>query len=71
MDAVRKPILFSFSFIKPPTHRILKTPKVKHHMKVIKSLIEITFHLEDDEGRLVSFNGDSITFTVLLKNFCY
>ena len=49
VNVLRKPILFSFSLDKPPTSRILKTPKIKDYKNLHKSLInKTTFYLEND-----------------------
>ena len=50
-----------------PGYKLLKEPSQILFKKVNKDKIgQITFYLEDDDGYPVDFQGETITFTVLL-----
>ena len=64
VNGIREPILYSFALSSPPGHKIYKEPTVKLFKKINKSaLSHITFYFEDDDHRLVDFNGGTISFT--------
>ena len=64
VNGVREPILFSFALSSPPGHKIYKQPRVKLFKKTNKSVLShITFYFEDDDHKLVDFNGETISFT--------
>ena len=67
VNGFREPILFSFALSSPPGHKINKEPRIKHFKKLNKSVLShITFYLEDDDHKLVDFNGEKITLTCQL-----
>ena len=67
VNGVREPILFFFALDQPPNHKIYKEPKVKLFKKIKKSVLShITFYLEDDDYKVVDFNGEMISFTCQL-----
>ena len=66
-DGVREPVLFSFVLDKPAGYKIFCEPETIHYKKINKSVLNaITFYLEDDEKKEVDFNGESLTFTLLM-----
>ena len=57
-NGIREPILYSFPLSLPPGHKIYKEPKVKLFKKINKSVLShITFYFEDDDHKVVDFNG--------------
>ena len=67
LNGIRESILFSFSLSARPGYKIFKEPSQILFKKVNKDKIgQITFYLEDDDGFPVDFQGETITFTVLL-----
>ena len=67
VNGFREPILFSFALSSPPGHKINKEPRIEHFKKLNKSVLShITFYLEDDDHKLVDFNGEKITPTCQL-----
>ena len=67
VNGIRESILFSFSLSAKPGYKIFKEPSQILFKKVNKDKIgQITFYLEDDDGYPVDFQGETITFTVLL-----
>ena len=69
-DGVRQPILFSFISDKPSGYKIFCEPETIHYKKINKSVLNtITFYLEDDNNKVVDFNGETLTFTLqMIKN---
>ena len=66
-DGVRQPILFSFVSDKPSGYKIFCQPETIHYKKINKSVLNtITFYLEDDNNKVVDFNGETLTFTLQL-----
>ena len=64
VNGKREPILFSFALSSPPGHKIYKKPRVNLFEKISKSaLSHITFYFEDDDHKIVDFNGETISFT--------
>ena len=64
---LRESILFSFSLGARPGYKIFKEPSQILFKKINKDKIgQITFYLEDDDGYPVDFQGETITFTLLL-----
>ena len=63
VNGIREPILYSFAFFSPPSHKIYKEPRIKLFLKVSKSVLShINFYFEDDDHKPVDFNGDTISF---------
>ena len=64
-DGIRQPILFSFVLDKPAGYRVFCEPGSIHYKKLNKSVLDtITFYLEDDNNKVVDFNGETLTFTL-------
>ena len=64
-DGVRQPILFSFVLDKPSGYRVFCEPETIHYKKINKSVLNtITFYKEDDNNKIVDFNGETLTFTL-------
>ena len=64
-----KPILYSFALDKPRGFEFFCEPetiffKIESNKSVLNNL---TFCLEDDDGSNVDFNGETLTFTLILK----
>ena len=67
VNGIREPILYSFALSSPPGQKIYKEPRIKLFKKINKSVLShITFYFEDDDHKLVDFNGETISFTCLL-----
>ena len=67
VNGIREPVLYSFALSSPPGHKIYKEPRVKLFRKVNKSVLShITFYFEDDDHKLVDFNGETVLFTCQL-----
>ena len=75
VNGTREPILYSLALSSPPGHKIYEEPREKIFKKLSKSVLShITFHLEDDEHKLVEFLGETISFTcqlVKIKHSCF
>ena len=68
INCIRQPILYSFALGSPPGHKIYKEPRVKIFKKVNKPVLsQIPFYLEDDDNKLVDFNGETISCTCQLS----
>ena len=64
-DGVRQPILFSFILDKPSGYKVFCEPETIHYKKINKSVLNtISFYLEDDDNKIVDFNGETLTFTL-------
>ena len=64
-DGVKQPILFSFILDKPNGYKTFCQPETIHYKKMNKSVLNtITFYLEDDNNKIVDFNGETLTFTL-------
>ena len=69
VNGIRESILYSFGLSSPPGHTIFEQPRFKLFKKINKSVLShITFYLQDDEYKLVDFNGEKTTFTCQLFN---
>ena len=65
VNGVRQPILFSFVVDKPSGYKVLCESETIHFKKINKSVLNtITFYLEDDNNKVVDFNGETLTFTL-------
>ena len=65
VDGVRQPILYSFVLDKLPGYKVFSEPETIHYKKINKSVLNtITFYLEDDNNKEVSFNRETLTFTL-------
>ena len=62
-------ILFSFLIDQSPGYLIFKEPNPISYKKVEKreTISSIRFSFEDDDGKSVNFNGETITFSLELK----
>ena len=64
-NGLRQPILFSFVLDKPSGYKVFCEPETIHYKKTNKSVLNtITFYLEDDNNKVVDFNGETLTFTL-------
>ena len=67
VDGFRQPILYSFVLEKKPGYKVFSEPETIHYKKINKSVLNtITFYLEDDGDKEVNFNGEILTFTILM-----
>ena len=67
VNGVRQPILLSFVFYKQSGCNVFRQPGTIHNIKINKSVLNtITFYLENDWHKEVSFNGETLTFTLQL-----
>ena len=67
INGIREPILYSFVLSSPPGHKIYEESRIKHFRKVNKSVLShITFYFEDDDHKIVDFNGEAVSFTCQL-----
>ena len=67
VNGLREPILFTFSLDKAPGFKIFKEPKIILYKKLnTDKLSHIKFYLEDDSRNPVSFQGETLTFTIQL-----
>ena len=65
VDGFRQPILYSFVLDKKPGYKVFCEPETIHYKKINKSVLNtITFYLEDDNNKVVDFNGETLTFTL-------
>ena len=65
VNGIRHPILFSFVLDKKPGYKVFSEPETIHYKKINKSVLNtITFYLEDDNNKVVDFNGETLTFTL-------
>ena len=65
VDGFRQPILYSFVLDKLPGYKVFSEPETIHYKKINKSVLNtITFYLEDDNKKVVEFNGETLTFTL-------
>ena len=64
VNGVREPILYSRALSSPATHKIFKEPRIKLFKKINNNVLShIRFYFEDDDHKLVDFNGETISFT--------
>ena len=67
VNGIRQPILYSFVLDKPSGYKVFCQPETIHYKKIKKSVLNtITFYLEDDNNKEVNFNGETLTFTILM-----
>ena len=67
VNGIRHPILFSFVLDKKPGYKVFSEPETIHYKKINKSVLNtITFYLEDDNNKVIDFNGETLTFTLQL-----
>ena len=67
VDGFRQPILYSFVLDKKPGYKEFCEPETIHYKKINKSVLNTTtFYLEDDSNKEVNFNGEILTFTILM-----
>ena len=60
VNGIRHPILFSFVLDKKPGYKVFSEPETIHYKKINKSVLNtITFYLEDDNNKVVDFNGET------------
>ena len=60
-------ILFTFNLTEPPGYLINIIQTIILYQNVTKDGIEyIEFHIKDEHGRPIDFNGDVLSFTLLL-----
>ena len=65
VNGVRQPILYSFVLDKPSGNKVFCESETIHYKKINKSILNtITFYLEDDNNKVVDFNGEKSTFTL-------
>ena len=65
LNGLRQPILYSFVLDKLPGYKIFSEPETIHYKKInISVLNTISFYLEDDNNKIVDFNGETLTFTL-------
>ena len=65
VNGLRQPILYSFVLDKKPGYKVFSEPETIHYKKINKSVLNtITFYLEDDNNKVVDFNGETLTFTL-------
>ena len=65
VNGISYSILFSFVLDKKPGYKVLSKPETIHYKKINKSVLNtITFYLEDDNKKVVDFNGETLTFTL-------
>ena len=65
VNGIRHPILFSFVLDKKPGYKVFSEPGTILYKKINKSVLNtITFYLEDDNNKVVDFNGETLTFTL-------
>ena len=60
-------ILYTFNLTEPPGYLIIIIPTNILYQNVTKDIIEyIEFHIKDELGRSIDFNGDVLSFTLHL-----
>ena len=65
VNGIRQPILYSLVLDKPSGYKVFCQPETIHYKKINKSVLNtITFYLEDDNNKVVDFNGETLTFTL-------
>ena len=65
VNGIRQPKLYSFVLDKPAEYKVFCEPQTIHYKKINKSVLNtITFYLEDDNNKVVDFNGETLTFTL-------
>ena len=65
VNGSRQPILYSFVLDKKPGYKVFSEPETIHSKKINKSVLNtITFYSKDDNNEEVTFNGETLTFTL-------
>ena len=65
VNGLRQSILYSFVLDKKPGYKVFSEPETIQYKKINKSVLNtITFYLEDDNNKVVDFNGETLTFTL-------
>ena len=65
VNGLRQSILYSFILDKPSGYKVFCEPETIHYKKINKSVLNtIAFYLEDDNNKEVSFNEETLTFTL-------
>ena len=65
VNGLRQPILYSFVLDKKPGYKVFCEPETIHYKKINKSVLNtITFYLEDENNKVVDFNGETLAFTL-------
>ena len=65
VNGIRHSIFYSSVLDKLPGYRVFSEPETIHYKKINKSVLNtITFCLEDDNNKVVDFNGETLTFTL-------
>ena len=65
VNGITQPILYSFVLDKPSGYKVFCEPETIHYKKINRSVLNtITFYLEDDNDKEVSFNEETLTFTL-------
>ena len=68
-DGVRQPILLGFVLDKLSGYKVFCEPETIHYKKINKSVLKtIGFFLKEDNNGEVNFNGETLTFTLLMIN---
>ena len=68
VNGVRQPIIYSFVLDKPSGYKIFCELETLHYKKINKSVLNtITFYSEDDNNKIVDFNGETLTFTLQMN----
>ena len=69
-NRIRQPMVFSFVLDKSSGYKVICEPETIHYKKINKSVLKtMKFYLEDDNNEEVSFNGETLTFTLrMIKN---
>ena len=66
VNGTREPFLYSFVLSAELGYKLYKEPRVKLLKKIKNLFSHITFYLEDDDHKIVDFNGETISFTCQL-----
>ena len=66
VNGFRQPILYTFVLNKPKCYKVICEPETIPFKKNKCVLNNITFHSENDNKEEVSFNGETLTFTLQL-----
>ena len=67
VNGIREPLLYSFASSSPSGYKTNKQPRVKLLKKINESILShVTFYFEDDDHKLVDFNGETVSFTCQL-----
>ena len=65
VNGIKHPIVFGFVLDKKPGYKVFSEPEAIHYKKINKSVLNtITFYLEDDNNKVVDFNGETLSFTI-------